>query len=160
MSNFRKNNFKLSRGFTLNHSNRLGSGFTLIELLVVIASIGILSTIVMMNLSGSQKKARDARRSTDVNTLMTALGQYYQNEGAYPFCESTTGPSATCVIDDIGFPSALRPYLSNLPKDPQPNNPGYEYTRTSDKSYEIAVTKEVTGLCHAGVGTITSLVCK
>lgn len=147
MNNFRKNNLKVSRGFTL------------IELLVVITVIGILSTIVMMNLSNSQKKARDARRSADINTLMTALGQYYENEGSYPFCESATGQLTTCVIDDIGFPSALRPYLNNLPKDLQPSNTGYKYTRISNNSYEIAVTKEITGLCHAGVGTISTPVC-
>ncbi len=59
-------------------------GFTLIELLVVIAIIGILSGIVLVNLRSAQEKARDSRRVADINTLVTALTLYEDNNKVYP----------------------------------------------------------------------------
>lgn len=59
-------------------------GFTLIELLVVIAIIGILSGIVLVNLRSSQVKARDAKRLSDIQSLVTALGVYYSDNKVYP----------------------------------------------------------------------------
>lgn len=41
------------------HKNRDEKGFTLIELLVVIAIIGILASIVLVNLNSTRKKAKD-----------------------------------------------------------------------------------------------------
>ncbi len=42
-------------------------GFTLIELLVVVAIIGILSTVVVVNLSSSQNKARISKVKADIS---------------------------------------------------------------------------------------------
>lgn len=58
-------------------------GFTLIELLVVISIIGILSTIAMTSLNSARKKARDARRKSDLNQMVLAMDQYYSDHGTY-----------------------------------------------------------------------------
>lgn len=58
-------------------------GFTLIELLVVISIIGILSTIAMTSLNGARKKARDARRKSDMEQIYLAIEQYYAEHGTY-----------------------------------------------------------------------------
>ncbi|MFA6963456.1 MAG: prepilin-type N-terminal cleavage/methylation domain-containing protein [Patescibacteria group bacterium] len=59
------------------------SGFTLIELLVVVAIIGILATVVVVNLTTAQKKARDSRRKSDVGQINTAYSLLYQDTGNY-----------------------------------------------------------------------------
>ncbi len=62
-------------------------GFTLIELLVVIGIVGVLSSIVLVRVNDSRKKARDARRQQDFVNIRTALNLYYTTYGYLP----TTG---------------------------------------------------------------------
>ncbi|HEY6022478.1 MAG TPA: type II secretion system protein [Candidatus Paceibacterota bacterium] len=45
-------------------------GFTLVELLVVVAIIGILASIVIVNVSGSRAQARDAKRVEDLQSIL------------------------------------------------------------------------------------------
>ena len=51
--------------------------FTLLEMLVVIGIIGILVALGTTSYSTIQKKARDARRHSDLKTIQSALEQYY-----------------------------------------------------------------------------------
>ena len=60
-------------------------GFTLVELLVVIAIIGVLATLLLLQLGGARGKARDTKRIADVTQLRTAIEQYFDdNSGTYP----------------------------------------------------------------------------
>ncbi len=59
-------------------------GFTLIELLVVVAIIGILSTVVVVNLSSSQNKARDARLQNDLEQISNAAEIYRIDKATLP----------------------------------------------------------------------------
>jgi type II secretory pathway pseudopilin PulG len=72
---------------------------------VVVAIIGILSTMVYINYTGYQKRARDSKRISDVNQIAQAVRMYAQERGTYyityndnvenPF--STTLPRGTQV---------------------------------------------------------------
>lgn len=54
-------------------------GFTIVELLIVIAVMGILLVLGVVNLRSTQVDARDKERSSDIETIATALEAYYMN---------------------------------------------------------------------------------
>ncbi len=76
-------------------------GFTLIELLVVVAIIGILTSVVLPNLSGSKAKARDAKKIAEMKNFQQAVEKYYQ-DSCDPFNTNATCdfPALKEDIDD------------------------------------------------------------
>lgn len=58
-------------------------GFTLIELLVVVAIIGVLSTIVITNLSSSREGGYDAAVQSNLKTIQTQAEVYFNNSLNY-----------------------------------------------------------------------------
>lgn len=116
-------------------------GFTLIELLIVVAIITILAVAVFTALNPAQrlKDSKDARRSTDVETILTAVHQaIVDNNGNYPGsmpaagtevqlgtggsgCAIATGGCgvvATACTDLMAGTINLSTYLKSLPIDP------------------------------------------
>ena len=80
----------------------LRRGFTLIELLIVISILGILAVAVLSAINPVEqlKKARDARRKSDVAELLNAHERYFTTFGCYVWdnytgtCINGTNPSA------------------------------------------------------------------
>ncbi len=64
--------------------NKKERGFTLLELLVVIGIIGLLASILVVNLTGARKRARDTKRIGDIRNLQIALEDYYGKNAKYP----------------------------------------------------------------------------
>jgi len=113
------------------------SGFTLIELLVVITIISVLAVAVSVALNPAQriKDAKNARRTADVDSILTAIHEYVvDNKGDYPAgvtagmverqlgsdptgCTIATGGCA--VTNDVCLNiTTLTPYLKSIPIDP------------------------------------------
>ncbi|OIO47761.1 MAG: hypothetical protein AUJ28_00455 [Parcubacteria group bacterium CG1_02_37_51] len=112
-------------------------GFTLIELLVVIAIIGLLSTLAVVSLNSARSKARDARRTSDIRQIQTALDMYYNDAGAYPAGAAIAiGTTAADTLSTGGFAAAATgtTYMVTVPLDPQ-NSGSNVYTYTSETPF-------------------------
>ncbi len=88
----------------------LSRGFTLVELLVVIAIIGVLATLLLLQLNTARQKARDARRIADTNQVRSAMELFYDDTGTYP--TSTNLGTFTYSGKQVGD------YLNKIPDDP------------------------------------------
>jgi len=73
-------------------------GFTIVELLIVIVIIGILATLVIVTFTGTQQKARDSQRQTDINAVDSHLESYFAENGYYPDADDLTGAGAVAFV--------------------------------------------------------------
>lgn len=64
--------------------NKFKKGFTLIELLVVVAIIGILAAIVYSPFQAAKRKARDAKRVSEMKDIQTSIEMYADSYQQYP----------------------------------------------------------------------------
>lgn len=155
----------MKKGFTLiefSRNTRRNKGFTLIELLVVIAVIGLLASIVLVQLGPVRQKARDAKRQQDFAQIAQAMEMCKfdatcpsaNNEDRYP----TTSAGVNTV-------TAIGSYMGVVPKDPLDLSPNqYTWvanTGNEDKYYclyakleGLAATTWLT-VSHQGVVTLT-----
>lgn len=94
-------------------------GFTLVELMVVIVIIGLLATIVAINVIPATDKARVEKAKADVATIEQALDQYRLDNLNYPNAteglQALLAPPAT-----LAQPARYRRggYIKKLPEDP------------------------------------------
>ncbi len=103
---------------------KIQNGFTLVELMVVIFIVGLLATIVVINVLPSQGKAMVQKAKADIAILSQALETYRLDNLTYP--DSGQGLTAL-VTPPVAAPGA-RPegYIKKLPNDPW-GRP-YQYT--------------------------------
>lgn len=85
-------------------------GFTLVELMVVIVIIGLLATIVALNVLPSGDQARVTRAKADIDTIGAGLDLYKLQNGRYP---STSEGLAALVQSGGAFLKGKA-----VPKDP------------------------------------------
>jgi type IV pilus assembly protein PilA len=91
-----------------------GSGFTLVEFMVVIAIIGLLSSVILTTLNRGRVKARDVKRVTDVQAIVTALQLFYSEHRRFPCHEVDSSYSSANflgILEDEGL-------ISEVPIDP------------------------------------------
>jgi len=107
--------------------------FTLLELLVVLGIIAVLVAMGAMSYASVQKKARDAKRKSDLKTLQQAFEEYYSICGfSYP--TPTPGLSG---VTSIACSDPATVIMSKIPKEPLKNT---DYTLTSNgQTYTLCV---------------------
>lgn len=92
------------------------NGFTLVELMVTIFIVGLLATIVVINVLPSQDKAMVQKAKADIAILSQALETYRLDNLAYP--SAAQGLSAL-VAPPVGASGARSEgYIKKLPNDP------------------------------------------
>ncbi|MET0180330.1 MAG: type II secretion system major pseudopilin GspG, partial [Novosphingobium sp.] len=94
-------------------------GFSLVELMVVIFIIGLLATVVLINVLPSQDKAMRVKAQGDIATLGQALEMYRLDTMSYP------GPAEGLAAlrtppANLAMPQNYRAggYIKDLPSDP------------------------------------------
>ena len=98
--------------------------FTLLEMLVVIGIIAILVSLGFASYSTSQRKARDAKRQSDLKTAQQVMEQCYSvNTFQYPTISGTGTITATCPAPNTSITFSI--------KDPLDTGT-YRYTYTQD----------------------------
>jgi general secretion pathway protein G len=105
-------------------------GFTLLEVMVVIVILGILASMVVPNLMGSQERANMQKAVSDINALETSLSMYKMDNYNYP----TTEQGLEALVEETDIEPLPRRfskggYVKRLPNDPWGNeyqilNPG------------------------------------
>lgn len=126
-------------------------GFTLIELLIVIAIIGILSALLLTNLTSTRSRARDARRKADLDSIKKSVRLYYNDAQKYPtditYQINGCGTILTPALCSWGTPFAtsVNTYMSILPNDPSStlsDTKTYQYDQSSDDEFIVVAELE------------------
>jgi type II secretion system protein G len=102
---------------------QLSKGFTLIELLIVLAIIGVLTSVIMVNILSARERGRDTERKSELHQLRAAFEMYRADQGTYP-----PAPLPAC---DTALALGGSTYIQKVPCDP--SNTGqhvYTYTTT------------------------------
>jgi len=123
----------MSQTDTARRARSSEAGFTLIELMVVIVIIGLLATVVVINVLPSQDRAMIEKARADIATLEQAIEMYRLDMLAYP----TTDQGLEALVSapsGLNRPERYRPggYVRRLPEDPW-GNP-YQYVFPGERS--------------------------
>ncbi|MBU6501138.1 MAG: hypothetical protein KGJ89_04610 [Patescibacteria group bacterium] len=121
-------------------------GFTLLELVVtmtILIMIGVFA-IVAINPTDQIAKSRNAKRISDINVILGAVGQNSSdNEGKFS-CSSGTLPTSTSRMAVSGAgsyniaPCLVSVYLEKLPYDPATTSAHYTSVTDYDTGYTIS----------------------
>jgi len=122
-------------------------GFTLMELLVSMGIIILLMGVGIVSYTQTNKKARDAKRKADIESIRSALELYRTDEGRYP---SLTINANNCITSTSIAAGAVT-YLATIPTDTKDDGATYCYKYILGASpfttYTMTCTFEGDGGC-------------
>ena len=114
------------------------AGFTLVEMMVVIVIIGLLATVVVINVLPSQDRAMAGKARADIATLEQAIETYRLDNLAFP--EDGQGLEALVAAPaGLAQPERYRQggYVRRLPKDPWGNAYGYRRQSVHGSQFDV-----------------------
>ena len=94
-------------------------GFTLIEVMVVVVILGILASVVVLNIQDSPDQAKVTKAKADIASIESALDLYRLDNHKYP----STDEGLEILSQKTGKMNKV--YLKKLTKDPWDN--AYQY---------------------------------
>jgi general secretion pathway protein G len=114
------------------------NGFTLVELMAVLVILGILATIVIVNVNPVFQRANFEKIRADMANTDKALELYRFNELTYP----TTSQGLEALVRP--HPELKKPflypedgYISSMPLDPWGREYIYEYPSRKNSKYDL-----------------------
>lgn len=123
---------------TRKEKRKSEAGFTLVELMVVIFIIGLLATVVIINVLPSQDQAMVTKAESDIATMEQALQMYRLDTTNYP----ATGEGLQALRTppaSLTRPEKYRSggYIQKLPDDPWGRPYQYSSPGRNGAPYEI-----------------------
>lgn len=94
-------------------------GFTLVELMVVVVIIGLLASVVVLNVLPSQDRAMVEKARADIGRMEQALEMFRLDMGRYPTTEEGLESLVDAPADarlEARYPEGG--YINRLPEDP------------------------------------------
>jgi prepilin-type N-terminal cleavage/methylation domain-containing protein len=125
------NNFKNNKLIAIS-AKKISSGFTLIELLMVVLILSILATflIAILDPQVQLNKAKNAKISSDIKTIDTAIWQYFIDNQVWPasnldeeyrtICDTNrlVDSILNCSYEEVNLSKLVPDYLSMIPIHP------------------------------------------
>lgn len=114
------------------------AGFTLTEVMVTVFIIGLLATVVLVNVLGNVDESRVQKAKTDIALLESSLDRYRLAMFDYPTVEQGLD-ALVAAPDSLADPSRYpaEGFIKRLPLDPWGNPYQYEYPGQDGRVLDI-----------------------
>jgi len=116
---------------------RRARGFTLIEIMVVVIIIGLLASVVVLNILPNVDKAKVSKAKQDIQSMELALSEFYLDNSKYPTSEQGLAALAQQPTDPSIKHWKPGGYLERVSKDPWGNPYLYVYPGTHGKAFDL-----------------------
>jgi len=122
---------------TRHRARRPARGFTLLEIIVVVVIIGLLASLIAVNILPNVDKAKVAKTKSDIQSLELALSEFYLDNSKYPTTEQGLMALVTQPTDPTIRHWKPGGYLQRISKDPWGNDYQYVLPGTHGKTYDL-----------------------